>query len=413
MKKIKVIALVVAIVMALGVFAACAPAEEQPSESPSETTSEAPSESPSETTSEAPAETGSTDALDLTNADFSEVGPIKAAIAQRDLANPYAQQVYGGGEVFVEWATAKGAQIELQALTCDGDNQKQINDIQAYVQACGPKGGILYIDPNEGTNCAAVAEACEAGQIYWSSVWNMATGYVPTDYEYYVIHQTGDGVTAGHDIAVTMFEAMGGKGNIVSMEGIKSNGASIDRCKGLDQALSEYPDVKELARDTANWSRQEAMDLLKTWLPTYGSDLQGVWCANDEMAVGAVQALKDQGLNGQVYVVGVDATPDAIAAIEAGDMLCSASSNGYAQGAFGLAYPYAALAGIINPSEMTQEQRVFLTKMEIVSTDNVADYKAKFIDAAPSPDAMQFTGDDLNLAKLADYNIGPAEIPTE
>ncbi|MCL2544957.1 MAG: sugar ABC transporter substrate-binding protein, partial [Clostridia bacterium] len=148
------------------------------------------------------------------------------------------------------------------------------------------------------------------------------------------------------------------------------NTAAINRRIGLEQALAEYPDiVTEGTWDTGNWNTHEALALVETWLSAY-PDVGGVWCANDNMALGAIQALDKAGLKGTVGVVGVDAIPDIVEAVRDGYAVATVSSNGYLQGGFTLAICYAAWTGLIDVAELPAEYREFATPSVLVTIDN-------------------------------------------
>lgn len=91
-----------------------------------------------------------------------------------------------------------------------------------------------------------------------------------------------------------------------------------------------------MADDTANWNTDEALALVETWLTQY-PDVGGIWCANDNMATGALQALDAAGLKGKVGVCGIDANTDIVEAIANGEATATVSSNGYLQGGYTLA----------------------------------------------------------------------------
>lgn len=298
--------------------------------------------------------------------------------------NEYWLQEAEGGKLFA--STLPEGSIEVQVLTCDGEDEKQLSGIKAFIASHG-KNSILYVDPSNAPNTAAIAEVCEEAGVYWTSVWHLAEGLDPNDYEYYVMHQSVDGVKQGYDIAVAMFESFEtpGKGKFLALQGQLGNNSAVERYEGLQQALKEYPDVEMLDMQVANWSPQEALTITETWLAKY-DDIDGVWCANDGMALGALQALKAKSLNGKVKIVGVDGVSDAIAAIEAGDMVATVANNGYLQGGYGAAYAYAAYTGTIVPSELTPEQRLFYTEGYFVDAENLDAFKKDFVDSEPEYD---------------------------
>ncbi|WP_206337609.1 D-ribose ABC transporter substrate-binding protein [Streptomyces sp. WAC 06738] len=112
--------------------------------------------------------------------------------------------------------------------------------------------------------------------------------------------------------------AMEGKGDYVELTGKESDTNAGVRSKGFADVISQYPDMKRVARQTANWDQQEAFSKMETILQRH-PDIDGVIAGNDTMALGAVAALK-AAKQSDVVVVGFDGSPDAIAQIKAGHM---------------------------------------------------------------------------------------------
>ncbi|MGA4686958.1 D-ribose ABC transporter substrate-binding protein [Micromonospora sp. AB353] len=128
----------------------------------------------------------------------------------------------------------------------------------------------------------------------------------------------------GAQLAAESFvEAMSSKGNYVELVGKESDTNAGVRSKGFTDVISQYPDMKLVAKESANWDQQEAFSKMETILQK-NRNLQGVIAGNDTMALGAVAALKAAGLTGKVVVVGFDGSPDAVAAIKAGQMHATA-----------------------------------------------------------------------------------------
>jgi putative xylitol transport system substrate-binding protein len=130
-----------------------------------------------------------------------------------------------------------------------------------------------------------------------------------------------DDVKAGEIIMEEAAKRMGGKGNVVIFQGPIGHSAEIDRSKGIQNVLEKYPDIKVLEKKTANWSRAEGLSLMENWLTAHPNEIKGVIGENDEMALGALQAIKGRGLNVKDFVVvGIDGVPDAINAVKQGEM---------------------------------------------------------------------------------------------
>lgn len=111
---------------------------------------------------------------------------------------------------------------------------------------------------------------------------------------------------------------------MVIIEGPKGGSGEIQRGKGNDKAIAECGagQVTVLERKTANWSRAEAQPLMENWLQKHRGKINGVIGQNDEMALGAIEAIKGAGLNVKDFAIaGVDGVSDAIHAVQAGEMV--------------------------------------------------------------------------------------------
>ncbi|WP_255949845.1 D-ribose ABC transporter substrate-binding protein [Streptomyces odontomachi] len=126
----------------------------------------------------------------------------------------------------------------------------------------------------------------------------------------------------GAQVAAQEFvKGMKGKGNYVELTGLASDTNSGVRSKGYNDVISQYPDMKKVAKQAADWDQQEAFNKMETILQR-NPDVQGVIAGNDTMAMGAIAALKSAKKTG-VVVVGLDGSPDALAQIKAGTMLAT------------------------------------------------------------------------------------------
>lgn len=134
-------------------------------------------------------------------------------------------------------------------------------------------------------------------------------------------------------------DKLGGKGNIVILEGPIGQSGQVERLKGIMSVLEKHPDIKILEKKTANWSRAEALALMENWLTAHPGKIQAVIGENDEMAIGAIQAIKAAGLNVKDFaIVGVDGVKDAIRAAKGGEMVSILQdAKAQAQGALDIA----------------------------------------------------------------------------
>ena len=126
-----------------------------------------------------------------------------------------------------------------------------------------------------------------------------------------------------------LLQALGGKGNVIIIEGVKGSGASAERVRGFQDALKEFPQVKLLASQPGNFQRLQALQVMENLMQTH-AQIDGVMAANDSMASGVIEAL--EGANRKSQVIGINGTKEAVDAIKAGKLLATGDYNGYLQG---------------------------------------------------------------------------------
>ena len=120
-------------------------------------------------------------------------------------------------------------------------------------------------------------------------------------------------------IAEAFVEKMGEKGEYAELLGKESDNNAGVRSKAFHEVIDQYKDMKMVAQQTANWEQTEGFQKTETILQS-NPNIKGIICGNDTMAVGAVAAVKNAGLQGKIAIIGVDGSDEAAAAIKAGDM---------------------------------------------------------------------------------------------
>ena len=171
-----------------------------------------------------------------------------------------------------------------------------------------------------------------------------------------------DDVAAGAQEMQMMADHLGGKGNIVVLQGPLGQSGEIDRTKGIKQVLEKYPDIKILAMDTANWKRDEAVNKMKNWISGFGDQINAVVSENDDMGLGALQALKESGKT--VPIVGIDGIEDGLNAVKSGEFIGTSLQNGTVELSAGL-----AVANALAKGEQVNTEPVYI--MPAITKDNV------------------------------------------
>ena len=133
-----------------------------------------------------------------------------------------------------------------------------------------------------------------------------------------------DDVEVGYKEARTLFTKLGGKGGVVVIEGIPSSPTSRDRSRGFQRALQEFPNIELLESGVGSYARIDARTVMAAMLRKY-PQIDGVIAANDAMALGALDVMRDAGRT--ATVVGANGILEAVKQIDAGALLASVDFN--------------------------------------------------------------------------------------
>jgi ribose transport system substrate-binding protein len=202
-----------------------------------------------------------------------------------------------------------------------------------------------------------------------------------------------DDVAAGAQEMQMMADKLGGKGNIVVLQGPLGQSGELDRTKGIEQVLAKYPDIKVLAKDTANWKRDEAVNKVKNWISGFGPQINAVVSENDDMGLGALQAMKEAGRT-DVPIVGIDGIEDGLNAVKSGEFIGTSLQNGTVELSAGL-----AVANALAKKEQVNTTPVYnmpaITKENVdVAYQHVVSDRQKFLDGLSALTAQNLkTGD--------------------
>jgi inositol transport system substrate-binding protein len=155
-----------------------------------------------------------------------------------------------------------------------------------------------------------------------------------------------DCIQSGEILMEAVADVMGGKGNILELQGWYGHEPQIERHKGIENVLNKYPDIKVLAEDTGNWSRDEGMVKMENWLQSSLRDqFDAVVAHNDEMAIGAMKAIEAAGMLDKVVVGGIDATPEMLRYLKEGTVEVTVFQDALGQGAKSIEVAVKAVNG--------------------------------------------------------------------
>ncbi|WP_110946914.1 substrate-binding domain-containing protein [Pseudomonas bohemica] len=253
---------------------------------------------------------------------------LLAALALSALASGIAQAqtykigaaVYGlKGQFMQNWVreikehpAVKDGTVQITVFDGNYDALTQNNQIETMVTQ--HYDAIIFVPIDTKAGVGAVARAEEAGVPVIASNTKVAGDKVP--------YVGNDDVEGGRLQAQAMVDKIGGKGNVVIIQGPIGQSAQIDREKGEMEILKKNPDIKVIEMKTANWSRAESLTLTEDWLNAHpNGGISGIIAQNDDMALGALHAVKSRGLSpNDVPITSIDGMPDAIQAAKKGEV---------------------------------------------------------------------------------------------
>lgn len=275
----------------------------------------------------------------------------KIGMSLSTLNNPFFVQMKEGAQ-----AEAKKAGIDLTVTDAQNDASQQTNQLQNFTgegmksiivnpvdsDAVGPavrganKSDIPVIAADRGVNKAKAAALVAS-----------------------------DNVAGGKLAAKTLAEKLGGKGRIVTLQGVAGTSASRERGKGFAEGIKEFPGIKVVASQPADFDRTKGLDVM-TNLMQSNPGIDGVFAENDEMALGAAKALGGKA-GKSVSVVGFDGTPDGLKAVESGSLYASVAQQPKELGRIAVQNAVKALRG-------KDVDTMVKVPVKVVTKKNVADF---------------------------------------
>lgn len=256
--------------------------------------------------------------------------------------------------------------VELQVEDAGGDISRQQSQIENFI-ASGVDGIIvMLVDADSGQAMSAQAAAMGVPLVF--------VNLMPPNGEDLPDNQAwvgSDEVLAGTLQAQEICKQIGGEGDAVMLLGQLDTSGQRGRTEGVHAVLEtpECAGINLVDEQTANYMRTPGLDLMTNWL-TSGITPAAVFSNNDEMAIGAIQALKSSGVSmDDVVVGGVDATQDALAAMQAGDLDLTVFQNAKGQGV-------GAIDTVLKIVRGEEYEKNTFIPFELVTQENLGDYIA-------------------------------------
>jgi len=222
---------------------------------------------------------------------------------------------------------AKKQGVEVNIVAAQEKTDVQLGQVENFISQ-GVDGIIIIpVDTDAADPMTQAAQAANIPLVY--------VNRRPADLPEGVPYVGSDSLYAGTVQMEELAKLAGNKGNVVILQGDPANEAAQLRTKGCEDVVAKNPDMKVTKKQAGNWYREEGLAIMENWLQS-GDQIDIVCANNDEMALGAIQALKNANKLDAVLVGGVDATADALTAMEAGELEVTVFQDAAGQGGGGV-----------------------------------------------------------------------------
>jgi ribose transport system substrate-binding protein len=213
--------------------------------------------------------------------------------------------------------------IPLVVTDAQGQTAKQVSDVEDLIAR---RVNLILLAPREYQGLAPALQAAKQAKIPVVLVDREAAGKPGQDY---VTFLGSNFVEQGQRAAEWLAKTTNATATVVELSGTPGSSVAADRAKGFREGLAKYPGMKVVATQTGDFSRAKGQQVMQNLAQSLGSGFTAVYAHNDEMALGAIEALKAAGRKpGQdVVVVSIDGERAALEAIQRGELGATVESN--------------------------------------------------------------------------------------
>ena len=257
---------------------------------------------------------------------------------------------------------ARQLNVAVQFEDAHNDIGRQLNQIQNFIARHVDAIVVNPVDTDATPRMTDLAVAAGIPLVYVNRM--PADGQLPPNVSFVGSDETQSGTLQMTEVC----RLLGGRGDIVVLMGQLTNQSARQRTRDIDEVIARPAcrGIRVLDRQAANWKRTEAADLVTNWLSA-GLRPAAVVANDDEMAIGAIQALRQAHLLSSTIVAGIDATPDALAEMESGGLRVTVFQNAPAQGRGAIETALRLARHEVVPSFVW-------VPFELVTRDNLASY---------------------------------------
>jgi len=237
-------------------------------------------------------------------------------LAISTLDNPFFVDLADGAE-----EAAEELGVNLTVVDAGDDAATQMSSVEDLViQGMD----LIAINPVDGD---AIVPAIEEADMMNIPVITVDRG-AETDV---AVHIASDNVEGGRMAAEYMAEMLNNEGRVIELEGIPGTSAARERGEGFNEIMDEIEGIEIIARQPADFNRAQGMSVMEDLLEAH-ENIDAVFAHNDEMALGAIEAIDAAGLTDEIMVVGFDAIGDALTAIEEGTLAATIAQQPHEMG---------------------------------------------------------------------------------
>jgi ribose transport system substrate-binding protein len=213
--------------------------------------------------------------------------------------------------------------VSLVVTDAQGQTSKQVSDVEDLIAR---RVNVILLAPREFEGLAPALRAAKAAKIPVILVDREAAGKAGEDY---VTFLGSNFIEQGKRAAEWLATATKGKAEIVELTLTPGSSVARDRAAGFKEALTKYPGMKIIASQTGDASRAKGQAVMQNLIQSMGKRITAVYAHNDEMALGAIQALKDAGRapGTDVIIASIDGERAALEAIQRGELAVTVESN--------------------------------------------------------------------------------------
>jgi ribose transport system substrate-binding protein len=259
----------------------------------------------------------------------------KIALVISTLNNPFFVALSDGAK-----AKAKELGYDLVVLDSQNDPAKELSNVEDVLDQ---NVKALLLNPVDSDAAKVAIRIATAQHIPVLTLDRAAKG-IKVD-----CHIASDNVAGGALAGNLIVQKLNGKGNVVELQGQPGTDAARDRSQGFHEAIAASPGIKLVASQPANFDRTQGLDVMENILQVH-PNIDAVFAANDEMALGAIKAIQASKLN--VAVVGFDGTPDGVAAVKDGTMYATIAQQPTLIGSLGVETADKAIKGQAVPASI-------------------------------------------------------------